>query len=132
MPKTENRTPGVPGNSADSARPASRALAAACALAGAAYLAAVAWSARAVYALGESGLYAEDGPLEDAQAWLLGAGCLVFLLAAAPAKGAARWMRLFCALLSFSFVCREIDLAIDLSRALPFLSPDDHREPLLA
>lgn len=102
-----------------------------CGAAAIVYLSIVAWSARAVFWLGEDSLYAENGPLEDLQAALLMASCAVFLAASPLAKGAARWLHLFCALLCCSFVFRELDVAIDLGRALPFLPSDDHREALV-
>lgn len=70
------------------------------------------WSAHDVFILGDAAIYAEDGFLETLQATLLGLGCLVFLAPFASRGEPGKLIFLFCSLLCYSFVVRELDVEL--------------------
>ncbi|HTN30120.1 MAG TPA: hypothetical protein VL178_04710 [Pseudomonas sp.] len=73
----------------------------------------VGFSILASYALfveNNTNVYAENGILETLQAVLLGLSCILFLATAAWEKGAGRLVILFCSLLCYGFVLREVDV----------------------
>jgi hypothetical protein len=55
-------------------------------------------------------VYAENGILETAQAVLLVLACILFLSSAIWEKGEGRLVILFCSLLCYGFVLREVDV----------------------
>ena len=59
---------------------------------------------------GNVNVYAENGILETLQAALLALSCLIFLATAIWEKGTGRLVVLFCALLCYGFVLREVDV----------------------
>lgn len=71
------------------------------------------FGALATYSLfveGNVNVYAENGILETLQAVLLALSCLMFLATAIWEKGTGRLVVLFCALLCYGFVLREVDV----------------------
>lgn len=70
------------------------------------------WSAHDVFIAGDAAIYSEDGLLETLQAILLGIGCLVFLAPVASRKKPGKLIFLFCSLLCYSFVVRELDVEL--------------------
>jgi len=70
------------------------------------------WAVHDVFIVGDATIYAEDGFLEILQAILLGIGCLVFLAAVASRQEPGKLIFLFCSLLCYSFVVRELDVEL--------------------
>ncbi|MDQ3059737.1 MAG: hypothetical protein M3R45_09445 [Pseudomonadota bacterium] len=67
------------------------------------------WSYHAVFSLGKIELYSENGLLENIQAMVLAAACLAFLRPVIFEKRPDRLILLFCTLVCYAFVLREID-----------------------
>lgn len=70
------------------------------------------WSAHDVLIVGDAAIYAEGGFLEILQAVLLGIGCLVFLAPVVSRQEPGKLIFLFCSLLCYSFVVRELDVEL--------------------
>lgn len=68
------------------------------------------WSAHAVFVLGNTTVYAENGPIESLQAILLATSCIVFLLPVVLNREPGKLIPLFLALLCYSFLVRELDV----------------------
>src|SRR5690606_1088725 len=71
------------------------------------------FSALACYLLfveNNTNVYAENGILETTQAVLLALACVLFLATALWEKGQGRLVVLFCSLLCYGFVLREVDV----------------------
>lgn len=71
------------------------------------------FSALACYLLfveNNTNVYAENGILETTQAVLLALACVLFLATALWEKGEGRLVVLFCSLLCYGFVLREVDV----------------------
>lgn len=73
----------------------------------------IGFSALACYLLfveGNTHVYAENGIIETLQAVLLALACILFLASAVWEKGSGRLVILFCSLLCYGFVLREVDV----------------------
>ena len=94
------------------------------------------FSALASYSLfveGNVNVYAENGILETLQAVLLALSCLIFLATATWEKGTGRLVVLFCALLCYGFVLREVDVeTLDIPDLLILLGSGTGRNASLA
>jgi len=97
------------------------------------FLAVTLWSAYGVFILDNVAIYAENGPLEILQAVLLTMSCIVFLVAVAFQKQPARLICLFCAVLCYSFVVRELDVErLNVHRYIKFIGSGVGRNTTLA
>jgi hypothetical protein len=67
------------------------------------------WSGYAVLILNQPEVYAENGPIENTQVGLLAISCFLFFMAAVWGKRPDKLPLLFCSLLCYSFVLRELD-----------------------
>lgn len=91
------------------------------------------WSAHEVFMLDNVAIYAENGPLEVLEAILLAMSCIVFLVAVVFQKQPARLLCLFCAVLCYSFVVRELDVErLNVHRYVKFLGSGVGRNTTLA
>jgi len=91
------------------------------------------WSAHSVLILDNTSIYAENGLLEILQAILLAIGCIVFLVPAALHKRSERLILLFCSLLCYSFVVRELDVErLNVPDAVKFIGSGIGRNTSLA
>jgi hypothetical protein len=79
---------------------------------GVAYCAIFYWSARAVFVLNDVGIYDEGGPLEMLQAVVLAICTVLFLVASFRTREQGRLILLFCALLCYGFVVRELEVRL--------------------
>lgn len=68
------------------------------------------WSADAVFLRQEAAVYEENGPIEALQAIVLAASCLGFLSSVVRKGQGGKAILLFCSLLCYSFVLRELDV----------------------
>jgi hypothetical protein len=67
------------------------------------------WTAHSVFILNNTDIYVENGLLENIQAILLIISCIVFLIPIAVEKNPEKLILLFCSLLCYSFILREVD-----------------------
>ena len=67
------------------------------------------WTAHSVFILDNTDIYVENGFLENIQAILLVISCIVFLIPIAVDKNSEKLILLFCSLLCYSFILREVD-----------------------
>lgn len=68
------------------------------------------WAAFSVFLEGHSHIYAENGLIENLQAGMLAFACVFYLLTAFFSKRSDKLIILFCALLCYGFVLREVDV----------------------
>lgn len=67
------------------------------------------WTAHSVFTLKITDIYVENGLLENIQAILLIISCIVFLIPIVVEKNAEKLILLFCSLLCYSFILRELE-----------------------
>jgi hypothetical protein len=68
------------------------------------------WTAHSVFILDITSIYKEDGPMENIQVILLAISCIFFLIPIALEKKSEKLILLFCSLLCYTFILREINL----------------------
>lgn len=80
------------------------------------------WTAHSVFILNITSIYAENGLLENIQIILLAISCIVFLIPIAIEKKPEKLILLFCSLLCYSFILRELDVEIlDVNNTIKFV-----------
>lgn len=80
------------------------------------------WAAYSVFSDNHTHIYAENGLIENIQAFLLVIACIVYLATVAIEKRSDKLILLFCSLLCFSFLLRELDVEeFDIPQALIFI-----------
>ncbi len=95
------------------------------------FLIASAWFGHAVLVRGDIFIISEFGPIENAQAWLLLAGCVLFLLPAVQ-RGPDGIVAAFCALLCLTLLLREVNVErLHLPGAVIFLGSGLGRNVML-
>jgi hypothetical protein len=67
------------------------------------------WTAHSVFILKITDIYVENGLLENIQTILLIISCIVFLIPIVVEKNAEKLILLFCSLLCYSFILRELE-----------------------
>lgn len=67
-------------------------------------------SAYSVFILNDKSSYAENGVIENLQAVVLAISCITFLVLGLREKAPAKLILLFCTLLCYSFLLRELDV----------------------
>lgn len=81
------------------------------------------WTAHSVFILNITSIYAENGLLENTQVILLAISCIVFLIPIALEKKPEKLILLFCSLLCYSFILRELNFeSLDVPNAIKFIS----------
>ncbi|MGB5157203.1 MAG: hypothetical protein WBN77_07170, partial [Desulfobacterales bacterium] len=76
---------------------------------------------------------AENGPIESMQAYLLVTACVIYLATAVLGKRLERLIPLFCSLLCYSFVLREVDVeTFNIPNALKFIGSGVGRNTTIA
>jgi hypothetical protein len=91
------------------------------------------WTAHSVFILNITSIYAEHGLLEKIQAILLAISCIVFLMPIALEKKPEKLILLFCSLLCFSFLLRELDVKnLDIHSTLKLIGSGIGRKIILA
>jgi len=80
------------------------------------------WTAHSVFILNITSIYAENGLLENTQIILLAISCIVFLIPIAIEKKPEKLILLFCSLLCYSFILRELDVErLDVNNTIKFV-----------
>jgi uncharacterized membrane protein YGL010W len=83
------------------------------------FLGLILWSAYAVFVLHKVDVYVENGLLENTQAILLAIACVVFFTPIIIEKRSDKLILLFCSLICYVFVLRELDVqSLDIPAAL--------------
>ena len=91
------------------------------------------WATYCVFVNGHFHIYAENGLIESIQAYLLAVACAVYLATAALEKRSDKLILLFCSLLCYGFILRELDVEkFDISSALIFIGSGVGRNTTLA
>lgn len=91
------------------------------------------WSAYRVFIYDQAEIYAEHGLLENMQAIILAVAMLAFLGPAVFENRSDKLILLFCALLCYSFVLRELDVKrLDIHEMLIFIGSGVGRKVTLA
>lgn len=81
------------------------------------------WTAHSVFIFNITSIYAENGLLENIQVILLTISCIVFLIPIALEKKTEKSILLFCSLLCYSFILREMDFeSLDVPNVIKFIS----------
>ena len=81
------------------------------------------WTAHSVFILNITSIYAENGLIENIQVILLTISCIVFLIPLATEKKPEKLILLFCSLLCYSFILRELNFeSLDVPNAIKFIS----------
>jgi len=91
------------------------------------------WATYSVFVDGYVQLHAENGLIENMQAYLLVAACGIYLATLALEKRSDKLLLLSCALLCYGFMLRELDVeTFDIPRALVFIGSGVGRNTTLA
>jgi hypothetical protein len=97
------------------------------------FLGLILWSVHSVFVVDNVDVYAENGLIETIQTILLGIACIVFLASVMLEKRSDKLILLFCSLLCYSFVLRELDVqSFDIPAALKFFGYGAGRNTTLA
>jgi hypothetical protein len=91
------------------------------------------WTAHSVFILNFTSIYEENELLENIQIILLAISCIVFLIPMALEKKPEKLILLFCSLLCYSFILRELDIEkLDVHAILKFFGSGIGRNTTLA
>lgn len=91
------------------------------------------WATYCVFVDGHVQIYAENGLIENMQAYLLVVACAIYLATLALEKRSDKLILAACSLLCYGFIVRELDVeTFDIPRALIFIGSGLGRDMSLA